>query len=228
MFAAIRIALVSALLVVAAPFANAQASTITTSTTSTSTVIEAPNQFGINTAMPLRIQVTNVGGASAPTGTVTLQDDLGRALTTVPLQPTNNGGYSWAIINWSTERFGLNQLRAVYNPASSSFAASQSTLAGIFILETTPLVVIRMPDRFVVGTQAYLTALVNPASGGGSAVLQVNNRQVYNSTPVSQTGEISFPWTPTASTQYTFVIDYTNRDGTDSAQMRQSVFAFQR
>lgn len=223
MFAVVRIALVSALLIFAVPATGAHASAITTST-----VIEAPNQFGINSAMPLRIQVTNVAGASAPMGTVTLQDNLGRALTTVPLQPTNNGGYSWAIINWSSERFGLNQLRAVYNPGSSSFAASQSTLAGIFILESTPLVVIRMPDRFVVGTQANLTALVNPASGGGSAVLQVNNRQVYNSTPVNQNGEISFPWTPTASTQYTFVIDYTNRDGTAGAQMRQSVFAFQR
>lgn len=220
MFAVIRIALVSALLIFAVPATGAQASTITTST-----VIEAPNQFGINSAMPLRIQVTNVGGTSAPTGTVTLQDNLGRVLTTVPLQPTNNGGYSWATINWWSERFGLNQLRAVYNPGSNSFAASQSTLAGIFILETTPLVVLRMPDRFVVGTQANLTALVNPASGGGSAVLQVNNRQVYNSTTVNPAGEISFPWTPTASTQYTFVVDYTNRDGTAGAQMRQSMFA---
>lgn len=212
-----------ALLLSLVPAVAAQANT-----TATTTVLEAPNQFGVNSAMPLRIQVTNTSGAAAPTGTVTLQDSQARTLITVPLTPTTNGGFSWAIINWWSQQLGFNQLRAVYNPGASGFAASQSTYAGIFILESTPLAVLRMPDRFVVGTPANLTTLVNPGNGGGSAVLQVNNQQVANSTPINAAGQVPFVWTPTSSTNYTFVIDYSNAGGTDGRQIRQSMFAFPR
>lgn len=213
--------LVLALLVALIPFAGANAAT-----TSTTTVIEAPNRFGVNAPMPVRIQVTNDEGASAPTGTVTLQDNVGRVIATAPLQPTDNGGYSWAFIDWWSDRLGFNQLRAVYTPSGTTFAASQSTLAGIFIQEATPTVVLRMPDRFVVGTPANLTALINQPVPNGSAALQVNNRSVYGSTQVNAANEVPFTWTPTASTQYTFLIQFTNATASNWGQVEQSMFAF--
>ena len=72
---------------------------VSAATTSTTTVIEAPNQYGINAPMPLRIQVTNNRGGAAPTGTVTLRDNVGRFIADAPLITTDNGGYSWAIIS---------------------------------------------------------------------------------------------------------------------------------
>jgi len=191
----------------------------------TTTVIEAPNQFGLDDAMPLRIQVTNNVGAAAPTGSVTLEDGLGRTQITVGLTPTNNGGYSYALIGWEAQQLGLNSLRAFYTPNSPEFAGSSSTFAGTFIFEETPLAVLRMPDRFVVGTQANLAVLINPADGGGSATFNVNNEQVRPSTP-NVNGEILFPWTPERSIQYTFVINYSNTDGNAARQVRQPTFAF--
>lgn len=214
------LSLVLALFMALVPAVGAQANSA-----STTTVIEAPNQFGLNASMPLRIQVTNNSGAEAPTGSVTLQDGLGRSQITVALTPTNNGGYSYAFINWSTQQLGLNSLRAVYRPNTSDFNPSQSTFAGTYVFEETPLAVLRMPDRFVVGTQANLTVLINPAKGGGSATFNVNNVQVRPSTP-NVTGEIAFPWTPDRSTQYTFVINYSNRNGSAARQVRQPTFAF--
>jgi len=210
-----------ALLIALIPSVGANAATI-----STTTVLEAPNQFGVNAAMPLRIQVTNNEGAAAPTGTVTLQDNLNRVIATVPLQPTDNGGYSWAYIDWWSNQLGLKQLRAVYTPDNTSFAASQSTLAGVLILEATPTVVLRMPDRFVVGTQANLTALINQSVPNGTASLQANNRSLYGSTPVNFANEVPFPWTPTISTQYTFLVEFTNATGSNWGQKQQAVFVF--
>lgn len=212
--------LVLALLVALIPFAGANAATI-----STTTVLEAPNQYGVNASMPLRIQVTNDEGASAPTGTVTLQDNVGRTITTASLQPTDNGGYSWAYIDWWSNRLGFNQLRAVYNPSGTTFAASQSTLAGILILESTPTAVLRMPDRFVVGTPANITALINQPVPNGTAALQVNNRSIYGSTQVNAANEVPFPWTPTTSTQYTFLLEFTNATASNWGRMEQAVFA---
>jgi hypothetical protein len=212
--------LIMGLLVAFVPAVSAQADTA-----STTTVIEAPNQFGVNAVMPLRIQVTNNAGAAAPTGSIALQDSLGRTITTTALRTTDNGGFSFAIINWATQQTGLQKLRAVYTPNSASFAPSQSTYAGTLVLQATPLAVLRMPDRFVVGTQANLTVLINPANGGGSATFNVNNVQVRPSTP-NVNGEIAFPWTPERSTQFTFVINYSNGAGTNSLQVRQPTFAF--
>lgn len=202
------------------PIGGAQASG-----TSTTTVIEAPNQFGVDAPMPLRIQVTNDAGAAAPSGSVTLQDGLGRPQITVGLTPTDNGGYSYALIGWATQQLGLNNFRAVYTPNTADFAASSSTFAGTYIFAETPLAVLRMPDRFVVGTQANLAVLINPADGGGSATFNVNNVQVQPSTP-NLNGQVLFPWTPERSTQYTFVINYSNRDGNAARQITQPTFAF--
>lgn len=192
----------------------------------TTTVLEAPNTYGINAVMPLRIQVTNNDGSSAPTGAVTLATNSGEKVTTVQLTPTDNGGYSWAIINWWTPLMGVNKLRATYTPNSSNFSPSASTFAQILITEENPLAVVRLPDRFVEGTQANVTLLVNPKNGGGSATLNVNNRQIYASTPVTFTGQVDMPWTPTESIPYVITINYTNRDRNNAAQVRQSVFAF--
>ena len=215
------LSLILALLVALVPAVGASAAT-----TSTTTVLEAPNRYGVNDPMPLRVQVTNDEGASAPTGTVTLRDNAGRFVASAPLVPTNNGGYSWAIISWWSETLGLNQLRAVYNPTGTTFAASQSTLAGIFIQETTPTAVLRMPDRFVVGTQANLTALINQPVPNGTASLEINNRSAYGSTQVNAANEVPFPWTPTASTQYTFVVEFTNATASNWGRVQQSMFAF--
>lgn len=212
--------LILAILIAFVPAVGANAAT-----SSTTTIIEVPNEFGVNASMPLRIQVTNDQGAAAPTGSVTLQDQLGRSLITVALTPTDSGGYSYAFINWSTQQLGLSKLRAVYTANSPEFTGSQSTFAGTFIFPETPLAVLRMPDRFVVGTEANLTVLINPANGGGSATFNVNNVQVRPSTP-NVTGEILFPWTPERSTQYTFVINYSNSNGTAARQVRQPTFAF--
>jgi len=219
----IGLGFVLALLIALIPSVGANAATI-----STTTVLEAPNQFGVNAPMPLRIQVTNDEGATAPTGTVTLQDNLNRVIATVPLRPTDDGGYSWAYIDWWSNQLGLKQLRAVYTPTDASFAASQSTLAGVLILEATPTVVLRMPDRFVVGTQANLTALINQPVPNGTASLEVNNRSAYGSIAVNFANEVPFPWTPTTSTQYTFVVEFTNATGSNWGQMQQAVFAFPR
>ena len=209
-----------ALLVAFIPSTGANAAT-----TSTTTVIEAPNQYGIHAPMPLRIQVTNDQGAAAPTGTVTLRDDTGRFIATTSLVTTDNGGYSWANISWWSERLGLNQLRAVYTPNGDNFAASQSTLAGILILRSTPTAVLRMPDRFVVGTPTNITALINQPVPNGTASLQVNNRSVYGSTPVNAANQVPFRWTQTTSTQYTFLLQFTNATGSAWGQMEQAVFA---
>lgn len=215
------LALVLAFLIALIPTTSA-----TAAPASTTTVIEAPNQYGVNDPMPLRIQVSNNDGASAPVGTVTIETNLGQTVATVPLVPTDNGGYSWAIFSWWSTQLGLRQLRAVYNPSDGNFAASQSTLAGTLILESTPVVVLRMPDRFVVGTQANLTALINQPVPNGTASLAVNNGSAYGSTPVNAANEVPFPWTPTTSTQYTFLVEFTNATATNWGSMRQSMFAF--
>lgn len=191
----------------------------------TTTVLEAPNTYGINAVMPLRIQVTNNDGSTAPTGTVRLATDSGEVVSTVQLTPTDNGGYSWAIVNWWTPRMGVTKLRATYTPDSSAFLPSASTFSQILMTEENPLAVVRMPDRFVVGTQANLTLLVNPKNGGGSATLNMNNRQIYASTPVTFTGQVDMLWTPTESKPYVITINYTNRDRNNAAQVRQSIFA---
>jgi len=217
----IGLGFVLALLIALIPSVGANANTI-----STTTVLEAPNRFGVNAPMPLRIQVTNDEGAAAPTGTVTLQDNVGRFIASATLQPTDNGGYSWAFIDWWSNQLGLKQLRAVFTPSGASFAASQSTLAGVFILEATPTVALRMPDRFVVGTQANLTALINQPVPNGTASLQANNRSVFGSTRVNAASEVPFPWTPTTSTQYTFIVEFTNATASNWGSVEQAVFAF--
>ena len=199
---------------------------VSAATTSTTTVIEAPNQYGINAPMPLRIQVTNNQGGAAPTGTVTLRDNVGRFIATTSLVTTDNGGYSWANISWWSERLGLSQLRAVYTPTGGTFAPSQSSFAGILILESTPTAVLRMPDRFVVNTPANITALINQPVPNGTASLQVNNRSVYGSTPVNAANQVPFRRTPTTSTQYTFLLQFTNATGSAWGQMEQAVFAY--
>ena len=198
---------------------------VSAATTSTTTVIEAPNQYGIHAPMPLRIQVTNDQGAAAPTGTLTLRDNVGRFIADAPLITSDNGGYSWAIISWWSEQLGLNELRAVYTPTGDDFAASQSSLAGILILHATPTAVLRMPDRFVVNTPANITALISQPVPNGTASLQVNNRSVYGSTQVNAANEVPFRWTPTASTQFTFLLQFTNATASAWGQMEQAVFA---
>lgn len=210
---------IAALLVAFLPATAAQAAP-----TSTTTVVEAPNQFGINDSMPIRVQVTSNSGTAAPTGSVSLYSNTGTRLATSALT-TSTSGYSSAIMNIWYQSLGLQKLRAVYTPSSADFAGSESTYAGTMILSSTPLAVLRMPDRFVVGTQANLTALISPAGVGGSATFNANNRQYFASTP-NVNGQINFPWTPTTSTQYTFVINYTNEAGDASMQVRQPTFAF--
>ena len=212
--------LVTALFMALVPTVGASATTV-----STTTVLEAPNQFGSGSNMPIRVQVTANSGGAAPTGDVTIYNSFGAYVNTYNLTPTNNGGYSWAEFIWSSSTPGRNGLKAVFSPNVSGFASSASTFAGIQILAETPLTVLQMPDRFVVGTQANLALIITPATGGGAATFNVNNVQVYPSTP-NQTGKILFPWTPTSSTQYTFVINYTNRNGTAARQLRQSILAF--
>ncbi len=124
------------------------------------------------------------------------------------------------------ERLGLSQLRAVYTPAGNTFAASQSSLAGVLILQSTPTAVLRLPDRFVVRTPANITALINQPVPNGTASLQVNNRSVSGSTQVNAANEVPVTWTPTASTQYTFLLQFTNATASAWGQMEQAVFAY--
>ena len=167
--------------------------------TSTTTVIEAPNQFGVDSNMQVRVQVTADAGAAAPTGAVTIYNSFGAYVNQYTLTPTDNGGYSWAQFTWSSPTLGRNGLKAVYTPNSAAFGASQSTFAGIQIFQDTPLAVLRMPDRFVVGTQANLQLIITPSTNAGSSTFNVNNVQVFTSTP-NKTGAIDFPWTPTQPT----------------------------
>jgi len=192
--------------------------------TSTTTVLEAPNQFGVNSNMPVRVQVTSDNGAAAPTGTVSIYNSFGAFVQTLTLTPTDNGGYSWVEFTWAASVLGRNGLRAVYNSNSTDFASSASSYAGIQILTETPLTVLRMPGRFVVDAPATLTLIITPANGGGSATFNVNNVQYYASTP-NRTGSIAFTWTPTESIPYTFVSNYSNAAGNASESLKQSVFA---
>ena len=192
--------------------------------TSTTTVIQAPNQFGVDSNMPIRVQVTSDEGAAAPTGNISLYNSFGAFVATLPLTPTDNGRYSWVETTWSANTLGRNGLKAVYISDSADFESSQSTFAGIQIFTQTPLAVLKMPDRFVVGVQADLVLIITPANGGGSATFSANNSLIYPSTP-NRTGQISFPWTPTESIPYTLVSNYTNAAGNASHQMRQAIFA---
>ena len=193
--------------------------------TSTTTVVEAPNQFGADSNMQIRVQVTADSGAAAPTGNVTIYNNFGAYVATYTLTATDNGGYSWVNFTWSSPTVGRNGLKAVYSPNSVDFAPSQSTYAGIQILTSTPLAVLRMPDRFVVGTQANLVLIITPGTGGGTATFNVNNVQIYPSTPNSN-GQIAFPWTPAEPIPYVFVSNYSNTAGNASQQMRQSMLAY--
>ena len=217
------------LLSLAASIAVALAIVPTTSAhaaaTSTTTIIEAPNQFGANSNMQIRVQVTADSGATAPTGNVTIYNSFGASVATYNLTATDNGGYSWATFTWSSPTLGRNGLKAVYSPATSDFAPSQSTYAGIQILTSTPLAVLQMPDRFVVGTQANLVLIITPGTGGGTATFNVNNDQVYASTPLTN-GKILFPWTPAEPIPYVFVSNYSNAAGNASQQVRQSMLAY--
>lgn len=114
----------------------------------------------------------------------------------------------------------------MYTPAGNTFAASQSSLAGVLILQSTPTAVLRLPDRFVVGTPANITALINQPVPNGTASLQVNNRSVSGSTQVNAANEVPVTWTPTASTQYTFLLQFTNATASAWGQMEQAVFAY--
>lgn len=214
------LSLVIALLVAFVPTVGASAATV-----STTTVLEAPNQFGLGSNMPIRVQVTANSGAAAPTGNVTIYNAFGAYVNTYTLTPTNDGGYSWAEFIWSSSTLGRNGLKAVFSPNSSDFAPSASTFAGIQILRETPLTVLQMPDRFVVGTPANLTLIITPWNGGGAATFNVNNVQMFPSTP-NRTGQIEFPWTPTQEINYTFVINYTNTAGDASESLRQAIHAF--
>lgn len=214
------LSLIVALLVALVPAVGATAATV-----STTTVLEAPNQFGSGANMPIRVQVTSDSGAAAPTGNVTIYNSFGAYVNTYTVTPTNNGSYSWVEFTWSSSTIGRNGLKAVFSPNTSDFATSASTFAGIQILRETPLTVLRMPDRFVVGTQANLTLIVTPANGGGSATFNVNNVQVYPSTP-NRTGQINFPWTPTDEINYTFVSNYSNSAGNAAQSLRQAVHAY--
>ena len=193
--------------------------------TSTTTVIEAPNQFGAESNMQIRVQVTADSGAAAPTGNVTIYNNFGAYVATYNLTATDNGGYSWVTFNWSSTTLGRNGLKAVYSPYTNDFVPSQSTYAGIQILTSTPLAVLRMPDRFVVGTQANLVLVITPGTGGGTATFNVNNDQIYASTPLTN-GQIAFPWTPAEPIPYVFVSNYSNAAGNASQQMRQSMLAY--
>ena len=213
------IAAIAALSLAILPASVSQAATV-----QTTTVLEAPNQFGVNSNMPVRVQVTSDSGAAAPTGTVSIYNSFGAFVQTLTLTPTDNGGYSWAEFTWAASALGRNGLRAVFNSNSADFSSSASGYAGIQIFQTTPLTVLKMPDRFIVGTPATLTLIVTPANGGGAATFNVNNVQYYASTP-NTTGNITFTWTPTESIPYTFVSNYSNAAGNASESLRQSVFA---
>ena len=202
------------------PVTSAQAAT-----TSTTTVIEAPNQFGVDSNMPIRVQVTADQGAAAPTGVVRIYDSSGAYVDRFPLTPTDLGRYSWVEFTWSSSSLGRTGLKAVFDSDSTNFTFSQSTYAGIQILQNTPLSVLRMPDRFVVGDQANLLLIITPGNQGGSATFNVNNVQIYPSTR-NTSGQIPFPWTPTEPIIYTFVSNYSNATGTAGQQMRQSVMTF--
>lgn len=212
--------LLTALVLSLAPITSAHAAPI-----STTTVIEAPNQWGVDSNMTIRVQVTADSGSSAPTGTLKIYDNFGAYVNQYSLTPTNNGGYSWAQFLWSASSLGRNGLKAVYTSNSSDFTSSQSTFAGIQVIPETPLTVLRMPDRFVVGTQANLVLVITPPNGGGSATFSANNRQIYASTR-NVNGQIAFPWTPTQPIPYTFVSNYSNSAGNAANQVRQSMLAY--
>ena len=209
----------------AVAFAIVPATNAHAAVTSTTTVIEAPNQFGVESNMQIRVQVTADSGATAPTGNVTIYNNLGAHVASYSLTATDNGGYSWATFTWSSPTLGRNTLKAVYSPDTKDFVPSQSTYAGIQILTSTPLAVLRMPDRFVVGTQANLVLVITPGTGGGTATFNVNNDQIYASTPLTN-GQIAFPWTPAEPIPYVFVSNYSNAAGNASQQMRQSMLAY--
>jgi hypothetical protein len=214
------LSLIIALVMALVPAVGASAATV-----STTTVLEAPNQFGSGSNMPIRVQVTADSGAAAPTGNVTIYNSFGAYVDSYTLTPTNNGGYSWAEFIWSSGTLGRNGLKAVFSPNTNDFAPSASTFAGIQILRETPLTALQMPDRFVVGTQANLTLIVTPGSGGGAATLNVNNVQVHPSTP-NRAGEVEFQWTPTQEINYTFLINYSNSAGNAAESLRQAIHAF--
>ena len=212
--------LITALVLSLVPVSGAHAAP-----TSTTTVIEAPNQWGVDSNMTIRVQVTADSGAPAPTGTVTIYDNFGAYVNQYSLTSTDNGGYSWAQFLWSANTLGRNGLKAVYTSNSPDFSSSQSTFAGIQVMSETPLTVLRMPDRFVVGTQANLVLVITPANGGGSATFSANNKQIYASTR-NINGQIAFPWTPTQPIPYTFVSNYSNAAGNAANQVRQSMLAY--
>ena len=183
-------------------FAAAKASSVAISPVATESTITVAAQGQADAPMDVFATVTAVAGTLPPEGSVSFTTSSGTALDTAPLV-AGTGASSTARISWTPNSEGYFSLVATYNPAAGTAgtknANASTATQTVFVVETQPLLTIRVPSTLRVGTPTSIASVVNNLSLSGSAAMTVNvNGTVSSIMPSTsiQSGVASATWTP--------------------------------
>lgn len=185
---------------------------ITVAPMTTSIVLDAANQVGVNVTTTLLAEVTANGGSIAPAGTITVRDQNNNVVATGTLIGIPNQAKATATINW-TPAASTTSLIATYNPSSNAFTTSVSA-PELPAITTQPTIALRFPPSLYVGVPVVLQGVPTnqiPAGWGGSGAFQIYRQGFLTFASGSQpltNGVVSWTWTPTQTGPQTVQIQF--------------------
>lgn len=183
--------------------APASASVINVAATPTTTTLYSANKTQVNAATTMIAAVQALTGNIAPTGSVTFSLATGTPLQTVPLRPSIDS-ISLAYFSWQPSTTGTTTIIATYNPTTTSGAQANMTPSEssntIETVDTNPLVTLRLPSSYTIGTRVDVTSVINDIGLQGSASFSTNING--NIVPISgsiplEGSSSTIRWTPT-------------------------------
>jgi hypothetical protein len=201
--------------------------TITVTPMSTTIVLDAPNQVGVNIPTPLLAEVTAIGGSIAPSGTVTVRNQSNAIVASGTLTPSGQLRTSVATILW-TPVAGTTSLVATFTPNTTAFSSSVS-LPEVPLIGGQPTIALRFPPTLYVGVPVTLQAVPTnliPAGWGGSGAFQIYREGFMTFASGSQpltNGVVSWVWTPTQTGVQTVEVQFATGNLVFNGTSTQSV-----
>ena len=189
----------------------------------TYTVLLAQNALAQNAPNGLQVGVVAPLGTLAPTGTVTLQNASGAAVSSaVPLTGSFGASTSTAVVNFSPSQGGPTAVQAAYTPASGGQTASTSPVSTPQVNSDYSNLALRWPNTLYVGTQTVMQGVIAPNLTGGSVAFYWDGAGISGSIPTVN-GVATLQWAPPAAGVHYISAAYSSSDGKYSGTSTQPV-----
>lgn len=194
----------------------------------TVTTLLMPGEVERNRATSITAEVKALSGSIAPSGSISVTNQLGSQVATGTLQPTSTPGLALANMSW-TPPDGSFRFTATYTPNSSAFIGSTSP-GQTPVIAGAQAVSLSMPPVLFVGVPATVSGVINPQfqqAQGGSVAFYLNTQGVISypmggSRPIAA-GIGSTTWTPTQAGLQTVGVSYSTANFSLSATDTQAI-----